>query len=196
MYTIKSSNEFISDIRAIDECLKNIRISSIEIDRKEQSIHYTFICDKAVSEEIQRKILLEAEKITSPVFEHVHVSVRKIVSNDELINTEIYKYLSENYPSISIFLKPTDIMSTVVGDVVKYVLRLTKDGAEYVVKNGAIARLNEFLSRRFCSDFAGSTDIKEADETISLLSEEVYADELQKIEHRTIKVEDVIIIDD
>lgn len=196
MYTVKSNAEFISDVRLIDEKLKNIRISSIEIDREKLSICYNFICDQAVDNDLQKKILVEAEKITSPAFNLVSVSVKKIVSNDELINNEIFKYLSEKYPSISIFLKPTDVISTIVGNVVKYVLRLTKDGAEYVMKNGAMQKLNEHLSKLFCSDFAGSTDIKEADETVSLLSEEVYADELQKIEHRTIKVEDVVVIDD
>jgi len=196
MFTVKSNEEFISDIRLIDERVKNIRISSIEIDRKEYKIRYNFICDTAVDEDLQRKILIEAEKITSPAFSTVEISVKKIVSNDQLVNNEIYNYLSANYPSISIFLKTTDVMSTVVGNVVKYVLRLTKDGAEYVARNGAISKLNDYLAKHFCSDFAGSVDIKEQDETVSLLSEEVYADELQKIEHRTIKVEDVVVIDD
>lgn len=196
MYTIKSNSEFIADVRALDERLKNARLSSIEIERASYKIRYNFICDAAVDEDLQRRILHEAEKITSPAFSMVEVTVKKIVSNDELINTEIYRYLNDNYPSISIFLKPTDISSTVIGNVVKYVLRLTKDGAEYVTKNGAMTKLNEHLSKCFCSDFAGSTDIKEPDETFSLLSEEVYADELQKIEHRTIRVQDVVVIDD
>lgn len=196
MHTVKTSSEFISDLRLIDQRLMNIRISSIEIDRQGKKIRYNFICDQAVDQELQQKILKEAEKITSPAFSVVEISVKKIVSNDQLVNVEIYNYLNANYPSVSIFLKPTDVISTVVGGVVKYVLRLTKDGAEYVTKNGAMQKLNEHLSKCFCSDFVGSTDIKQADETISLLSEEVYADELQKIEHRTIKVEDVVVIDD
>ena len=196
MYTIKNSSEFIADVRLLDERLKNVRLNSIEIERSTQKIRYNFICDTAIDEDLQKRILSEAEKITSPAFSVVQVTVKKIVSNDQLINTEIYRYVSENFPSISIFLKPTDVSSTVVGDMVKYVLRLTKDGAEYVTKNGALNKLNDHLAKCFCSDFVGSTDIKEADETFSLLSEEVYADELQKIEHRTIKVKDVVVIDD
>ena len=92
MYTVKSSSEFIADLRAMDERLKNLRISSIEIDRKEKAVLYAFICDSAVDEDLQRKILKEAEKITSPAFSTVKVSVKKIVSNDELINNEIYTY--------------------------------------------------------------------------------------------------------
>ena len=196
MHTIKTSAEFISDVRLIDERLMNIRISSIEIERDKKEICYNFICDQALDKDLQDKLLSEVEKITSPAFKCVKITVKKIVSNDQLINVEIYNYLNANYPSVSIFLKPTDVMSTVVGNMVKYVLRLTKDGAEYVTKNGALNKLNEHLSKCFCSEFVGSTDIKDADETISLLSEEVYADELQKIEHRTIKVEDVVVIDD
>lgn len=196
MYTVKNNAEFISDLRLIDERLKNIRLSSIEIKREEYTATYNFICDQTIDEELKSKILSEVEKITPPVFKFVQINVKKIVSNDQLINVEIFKYLNENYPSVSIFLKPTDVMSTVVGDMVKYVLRLTSDGAEYVRKNGAMAKLNEHLAKMFCSDFVGSTDVKEADETLSLLSEEVFADELQKIEHRTIKVKDVVVIDD
>ena len=196
MFTVKSSDEFISDIRALDEELKNIRLSRIEISKEERKVVYHFICDNAISEELKNAILEQALSITMPVFTTVEISVKKIVSNDELINIEIFKYLQENYPSISIFLKPTDIISTVVGDIVKYTLRLTKDGVEYVRKNGAIQKLNSYLSTKFCSDFAGNTDEKELEESVSLLSEEVYADELQKIEHRTIKVKEVYVIDD
>lgn len=196
MFTVKNNAEFIADIRSLDQCLKNIRINSIEIEREKCKIRYNFICDQAVGEELQRRILEEVEKITLPAFTTVEISVKKIVSNDELINNEIFRFLSEKYPSVSIFLKPTDIICSIVGNVVKYVLRLTKDGAEYVTKNGAITKLNEHLSKCFCSDFAGSTEVKQAEESISLLSEEVYESELQKIEHRTIKVKDVLVIDD
>lgn len=196
MYTIKSNAEFIADLRALDDNLKNIKLSSIEIERKQFKIRYNFICDSSVSNELQNKILAQAEKITSPAFCSVEVSVKKIVSNDQLINAEIFKYLNENYPSVSIFLKQTDIICSVVGDVVKYVLRLSEDGAEYIKRNGAILKLNDYLSRKFCSEFAGSTEVKQAEESISLLSEEVFVGELKKIEHRTIKVLDIVTIDD
>ena len=196
MFTIKNSSEFIADIKSIDDRLKNLRINSIEIDRKAYKIRYNFICDQAVDEELNKKILVEAEKISSPIFKEVQVSVKKTVSNDELINTEIFRFLNANYISISIFLQSTDIISAVVGDNVKYTIRLTKDGADYVYKNGVIQKLNEHLSKLFCSDFVGEVDVKEGEEIVSLLDDNVYREEIQKIEHRTIKVKDVIIIDD
>lgn len=196
MFTIKNSSEFIADIQSLDIRLKNIRINSIEIDRSAYQIRYNFICDQAIDEELNKKILLEAEKISSPIFKNVQVSVKKIVANDELINTEIYRFLTTNYISISIFLQTTDISSVVVGDNVKYTIRLTQDGVDYVVKNGVIQKLNEHLSKMFCSDFIGTTDIKEKEETVSLLDDNVYREEIEKIEHRTIKVKDVIVIDD
>ncbi len=196
MYTVKTGEEFISDLRLIDERLKNIRLSSIEVRREEKTLKYNFICDATVDEDLKAKILAEAEKITSPVFRYVEISVTKIVSNDQLINNEIYNYLNRNYPSISIFLKTTDVISTVYGSIVKYVIRLTEDGVSYVNRNGVLNKLNAYLATKFCSDFAGSTEVKEQEETISLLSDDVYEGELQKIEHRTIKVKDLLIIDD
>ena len=41
------------------------------------------------------------------------------------------------------------MISQVVGDVVKYVLRLTKDGVDYVNKNGVSKTLKD------CSDYEG-----------------------------------------
>ena len=196
MFTVKTMEEFLSDIRAIDPILKNIRISTIEVDKKEFSLKYNFICDKVVDESLKRQILAHAEKISSGVFRQVIVSVSKIVSNDQLVNNEIFNYLNKNYRSISIFLKPTDIRSTVYGDVVKYVIRLTEDGIDYVTKNGVLIKLNDYLATKFCSDFAGSVEQKEVDEIIDLSSEEVFESEVQKVEHRTIKVQEVEVIDD
>ena len=196
MYTIKGSAEFIADLRQIDPSLNNIRLNSIEIQRESCKIRYNFICDQAIDENLQQEILKEAEKITAPIFSVVEISVKKIVSNDELINAEIYRFLSQNYISISIFLKNTDVISSVVGGVVKYTLRLTKDGAEYVNRNLILSKLNDHLSKMFCSDFVGAIDIKEEQETLSLLDDNVFREEIEKIEHRTIKVQDVVVIDD
>ena len=61
MYTVKSSSEFITDLRAIDARLKKLRISSIEIEREGLKIRYNFICDMAIDEELQKKMLEEVE---------------------------------------------------------------------------------------------------------------------------------------
>ena len=171
MFTIKTSAEFISDIRSLDECLDTIRLSNVQIDRKNKTIRYNFISDKTVSIDVKRRILDEAERITSPVFDKVEVEVSKIVSNDQLINNEAYKFLSDNYPSVSIFLKPTDVTSVVIGDTVKYTVRLTEDSAETVKRSGAVNKMNDHLSRKFCSDFICNIEIKEADVLIGKLTD-------------------------
>ena len=196
MYSLRSGNEFINDIRAIDERLKNVRLSSIEIDREAQKITYNFICDVFVPDALRDEILKEAVKSTLSAFREVQVTVTKIVSNDQLVSNAVYKYLTDNFPSISLFLKPTDIISVVVGDMVKYTLRLSKDGIDYVNKNGTLKKLNEYLSKNFCSDFVGETEEKEAEEIISLVSDEVYDSQFKRIAHRTIKVDGVEVIDD
>lgn len=196
MFAVKSSAEFIESIRGLDESLKNLKLKSIEVDKENLAITYNFICDTAVPDELRKKIDAVVEKNTLKAFSVINVKIAKIVSNDELIVNGIYKFLNDNYPSVSIFLKPTDVICTQVGEVVKYVLRLSKDGCEYVTKNGALKKLNEFLANNFCSEFVGGTEVKEKEETLSLIDEEVYESELQKIEHRTIKVKSVEIIDD
>ena len=196
MYTELSGAEFIEKIRSLDERLNNVRLSSIEVKKEERALIYNFICDVAVDSDLKNRIWQVAESVSAPSFASVKVNVAKIASNPELINGEIVKFLKENFPSVSIFLKPTDVMSVNLGDTVKYTVRLTADGAEYMKRNGAYDKLNAHLERTFCSDFAGETVIKESEETVDLTSEEVFTGELKKIEARTIKVEDVVAIDD
>lgn len=196
MYKSVSGAQFIDSLRAIDDSVKNIRLSSVNVDRSGREIAYAFICDKTVDEKTRGEILKKAEEITPPAFKTVTVSIKKIVGDPELVSVEIYRYLTENYPSVSIFLKPTDVVTSEVGGVIKYVLRLTKDGADYALRAGIIKKLNDYLGTRFCAEFAGGTDIKENEETLSLLSDDVYESQVQKIEHRTIRIEDEEIIDD
>lgn len=196
MFTVKNSAEFISDVRALDDNLKNLRLSNIVVERSQKSIRYEFICDKAVSEELRKKILDEVEKITLPAFREVTVSIKKISCDSELISNAVYKFLNSKYPSISIFLKTTDISCSVGEGEVRYTLKLTKDGIDYVQRNGVFKILNEYLGKNFCAEFLGTAEEKEAEESVSLLDEEVYMSQLQKIEHRTIRVKDVVIVDD
>lgn len=196
MFNVNSPEEFVSEVKKLDEKLTNTRITSIEINKNERRIKYTFICEHVISEELSKKVWMLARKYTSEVFSKVNVYFNKIVCNDELINNEIYKYINTHHPSVSIFLKQTDVRSVVQENLVKYVVKLTADGADYMTKSGAFVKLNTYLSTKFCSDFIGSAEIKEAEETIDILSDEVYLDQIEKVEYRTIKVKDVVVLDD
>ncbi len=196
MFRKIDGEQFVEQIRTLDPSLSKIKLTSIEICKAERDVCFLFICENTVSSEIKDKILALAKRLIPDVLGEVRVVIKKIVSNSELINGEIYKFLSENYPSFSSSLKATDILSVVVGDLVKYTLRLTESNAEYVLKGGVMSKLTKHLGNRFCSDFAGNVDVKAPEETVSLLTDEVFAQEVEKIEHRTIKIDDVIIVDD
>ncbi len=196
MAKIRSAYQFINAIKEVNPLLKNLRVSSVEVDKEKREIKYNFICDQTLTQELKEQVIDVAMKYTPTAFSCVSANFSKIVSDPALINLSIFNYLKDNFPSISIFLKPTDIVSVISGDVVIFTLRLTKDGVDYVAKNGTLKKLSEYLSKKFCSEFSGATEIKEQEETIDLLKEEDYKVQLQKIEHRTIKVQDVMVIDD
>ncbi|MBE7090187.1 MAG: hypothetical protein E7362_05225 [Clostridiales bacterium] len=196
MLQVRNKEDFINKIRAIDECLKNARLSEIVIDKENTGVKYVIICDQTVPEQIQKKVWYEVRQMTPKSVERVSVKINKIVSNDELINNEITKYLTEKHPSVAVFLKPTDVRTMDVGDVVKYVIKFTEDGIEYAKRSGLLNKINDHLAHKFCADFVGQTELKPQEETINLLDEEVFLSELEKIEHRTIKVPEVTTIDD
>jgi len=195
MAFLKSYDEFIGKVKEIDERLINVKIKSIEVDKEKQEITYNFICDKAILD-LQEKILEICDKFTDKAFRKVNVKLEKIASDSALVNFTAYEFLKSNYPSVSIFMDETDISSVTVGEIVKFTLKLPEDGAEYVQKNGALKKLTEYLSQHFCSEFVGTTETKPITQTVNILSEEVYANELQKIMHRTIQVNDILLIDD
>ena len=63
MFTVKTKEQFIADIRALDDNLKNIRLSKISVNRAEKSISYDFICDKVVDQRLKDLILGQALSI-------------------------------------------------------------------------------------------------------------------------------------
>lgn len=196
MSAVRSYEDFLNAIKSIDESLENVKVKNVEINKEKRSVTYVFICDKHVDDSLKRKIAEKAASLTSESFDEVTVKVEKIASDDQLVNFAAYEFLKKNYPSVSIFMDESDVTSSKTGNLVKYTLKLPADGAEYVVKNGAIQKLSDYLSGHFCSDFVGTTEIKTDVEKVNLLSEEVYESELQKITRRTIKVKNVIPIDD
>ena len=196
MYKAVSEGEFLATLRSLDDRLKSLKLSSVEIDKNDRTILYNFICEETVEEELKAKILKEAEKISPPAFSYVLVKVKKIVGTKDLICMEIFKFINENFPSVAIFTKPTDVIVTEVGDVVKYLLKLDANTADYANRGGVIRKINEHLSRNFCANFVGFTEIKELDETVDLTSDDVFASQLEKVARRTITVQDVVVIDD
>ena len=146
MYKTVDSTEFIQLVRGIDPLLANIKLKNVRVEKNSGEITFVFICDNTVTDELKGEILKVVEQVTPPQFNAVKVAVNKIVSNPELINTEIYKFITDNYPSLSIFLKPTDIVTAEVGEVIKYILKLTEDGVEYATRGGVLKKINHNAS--------------------------------------------------
>lgn len=196
MAGLMSSNEFIEALRNMDENLKNIRLQSININRAELSVTYNFICDEFVEHELKDKVADKVESLAPKEFRFVNVNIKKIATNGDLITNAIFNYIKENYPSASIFLKMTDVVCVPNGEKVNYTLKLPKDSADYMINGGAIKKINDFLGRNFCADFTGFVEEKEVTETVDLTLQDVFESELEHIERRTIRVLDIIPIDD
>ena len=95
MYKTVDSSEFIELVRAIDPTLANIKLKNVRVEKNTGEVSFIFICDNTVNEELKTRILGVVEKVTPPQFNSVKVVVQKIVSNPELINAEIFKFISD-----------------------------------------------------------------------------------------------------
>ncbi len=196
MYRALDYEDFIAQVRATDERVKRIKIVSVEVKRSSKEITFNFICDNAVDGNLRDKICEQVKKIAGSGFNEVNVLIKKKANDVQLISNDILQFLSDKFPSFSASMKSTDVICTDMGEVVKFVLRLTESTADYVLKGGILTKIKEHLEKKFCAVFAGGIDVKEKTESVSLLNEEVFAEEIQKIEHRTIKVKEVVVVDD
>ncbi len=196
MFTMMTEEEFLSSIRRMDSKLQSIRISKIEIDKKNRQISYLFICEQAIDDELKSKVAQKVLEITPSVFNSVKVQIKKIVADEGLISNEIYNFLDKNFTSLTIFLKPCDISSTVKENSVTYTLKLSADGIAYVEENQTLKKISAYLEKTFCADFFGKVVLKDKEETIDLLDSAVLEEEIERVEHRTIKINEVMPIDD
>ncbi|MBP5466915.1 MAG: hypothetical protein J6Y43_05080 [Clostridia bacterium] len=82
MFSVKTKQEFVSEIAAISPLLENIRLSSLEIDKKAGTYKYVYICDTAVDKDLFSQILDKTEKMSPSSCKKVEVYVKKIVSHE------------------------------------------------------------------------------------------------------------------
>ena len=129
---------FIEKIKSLDEKLAKIRLRKIEINKSEKELLYDFICDKAIDQELQEKIADYCISETPSYFLSVRVEVRKIVSDAELVQNEIFSIITLNFPSLLFDFKKEDIMVTPYGESVKYTLSMIASSVAYCEKNRTI----------------------------------------------------------
>lgn len=184
-------------MRKLDERLRKIKINTVVVDRETKDLKFNFICDKAVDKPLEEKMFnyLLAELPVS--FRSVSFSVRKIVSDKELIERRIVRFARENYPSVCSGLKESDVSVDIIGENVRYMLSLSPSAADYFKANGAFERINADLDRNFCDNFSGLCTVRECAEDDALPEDSVMRlGDVERVEHRAIRVTDVIPIDD
>ena len=197
MLKIGAGKRFLEELRKLDERLRKIKINTVVVDRETKDLKFNFICDKAVDKPLEEKMFnyLLAELPVS--FRSVSFSVRKIVSDKELIERRIVRFARENYPSVCSGLKESDVSVDIIGENVRYMLSLSPSAADYFKANGAFERINADLDRNFCDNFSGLCTVRECAEDDALPEDSVMRlGDVERVEHRAIRVTDVIPIDD
>ena len=197
MLKIGAGKRFLEELRKLDERLRKIKINTVVVDRETKDLKFNFICDKAVDKPLEEKMFnyLLAELPAS--FRSVSFSVRKIVSDKELIERRIVRFARENYPSVCSGLKESDVSVDIIGENVRYMLSLSPSAADYFKANGAFERINADLDRNFCDNFSGLCTVRECAEDDALPEDSVMRlGDVERVEHRAIRVTDVIPIDD
>ncbi len=187
---------FIATIKSFDEKLAKLKLRKIEIDKEQRELLYDFICDKAIEKDLQEKIADYCISETPTYFSSVKVEVRKIVSDAELVQNEIFSIISLNFPSLLFDFSKKDIAVTEYGGSVKYTLSLIPSSVAYCEKNRTINAINNKLEHSFCDDFIGELKVKESVENTDLVETVIGFNDLQTVQRRIITVSEVGVIDE
>ena len=196
MLTISNKKTFNAEINALSKGLESIKLHKIKIDSQNLKITYLFISDITVSMEDKNILIDYLEKITPKVFKTIDASVSKIVADTELIVNEIYAFIKNNYPSVSMWVEKFDINVIELGDKIRYSLTLAQDAKEYFENSNILSVINEHLFNSFCSTFQGEISIKNIGERFIEDAHAVYIDASFEAKKRTFSVTDVVPIDE
>lgn len=196
MLAISNKKAFNAEVNALSPGLESIKLHKIKIDSQNLKIVYLFISDITVSSEDKIKLLDYLEKITPKVFKTIETDVSKIVADTELIVNEIYAFIKNNYPSVSMWVEKFDINVIEFGDKIRYCLSLAQDAKEYFENSNILSIINDHLFNSFCSTFQGEIAIKNIGERFIEDAHAVYIDASFDAKKRTFTVADVIPIDE
>ena len=192
MLKVSGKKEFIEKIKSFDGNF-NVKLHSVEINEKELSVSYNFITDRTVDDGLKSKILAYCDSITDKTFTSVSVAIKKIVGDSELVTNSIYNFITQNYPSVSVWLKKEDISLVRVDSRLNFTILLNQD---YFEKNSVLVEIKKHLEKNFCEEFSGITAEKKVERDIEI-KEEVEVVEAPKVAiKRKITVVDLEVIDD
>ncbi len=196
MLEIGSSLAFIKDINALDEGLSSLKLHKIKINSENLSIRYEFISDRTINSALKDLLTEYVDSKTPKVFKTVEIDVAKIVTDSELVVNEIYAFVKNHFPSVSMWFEKSDIYIEEMGMTIRYTLSLAQDAKEYFESNYIMRIINEHLFNSFCSTFIGDIKIKKLGKKFELDAHDVYISSIENIKARTFTVSDVVGLDD
>ena len=185
--------DILPKIRAIDESLAKIRLKEVSLKRNGEA-DFTFICDKAVSDDACMKIEGIIREYMPESFPDCRANAIKIVADPELVKNEIYRYLTETYMSVahSISLDDIKVFPPENGKC-EYALDADDDVYEYVTKHSVLEKLSAHLYGEFCCLFSGkANDTGKSQANEEILKVKLNSTEYQTIKFRTLTVKDPV----
>ena len=196
MFEQEGLKAFTESVRLLDESVKNIKLSKVELDGKNRSITYKFICDKTVSEDVVSRISDYCLSFTPASFSEVKAEVKKIVADEELVQRKIYDIILSEYPSMTVDFSEEDITVKKAAGYFSYTLNLIPSSADYCKKNKTLEAIDERLNRSFCDIFKGEMKEKAVPEAKIPSVTSVNKNDLITVSRRYLTVSDVEVIDD
>ena len=196
MLEIGSSLAFIKEINALDEGLSSLKLHKIKINSDNLAIRYEFISDRTINSTLKDLLIEYVNNKTPKVFKTVEIDIAKIVTDSELVVNEIYAFVKNHFPSISMWFEKSDIVVEEMGMTIRYSLSLAQDAKEYFESNSILRIINDHLFNSFCSTFVGDIKIKKLGKKFELDAHDVYISAIENIKARTFTVSEVVSIDD
>ncbi|MBE7090356.1 MAG: hypothetical protein E7363_00335 [Clostridiales bacterium] len=189
--------QLLESLRASDETLETLKLADVVIDKRRRSVHFSFLCEKTVSEALQERILHAVNEVVPDGFLGVTVGVEKRVADNDLVVHTVYNYLKTTQNAVSFELSKQDIAADTSTPVKRYVVSVSPTAKKLLEKSNAIASADALLNRTFCGTFQGSVVAEKPEENFVPLAENNTVNfRVAPVRVRSFYVNEVFPIDD
>ncbi len=180
-----------------NEELETLKLTDVIVDERRKTVHFSFLCEKTVSETVQERILSAFNEVVPDGFLGVTLSVEKKVADEELIAHTVYTYLKSTQNAVSAELRAEDVTADASGAVKRYRIAVTPATYALFEKNRVLSACDNHLYRNFCGSFQGSLSVEKEEVDEGPLPENNTVNfRVETVKLRSFYVKDLTPIDD
>ena len=151
--------EYLEEIRQSNG-LKNAILYGITVSKKDKSVEFSLVTDKAYSEQESHLAQIISQKYLPEAFV-AKVKIIKRMPDKDTIKQKIYDYVCMKFPSAGAFLKTEDIGVEMLSSGAHFYFDIASGEQSLFTSSNILDTVSAYLQSVYCGSFYGNVRIVE-----------------------------------